>query len=255
MSMRHKMASESALTAEIHILHPFLSGQLNARMPVPGVDYCAACRQAAGPARDFFDFVPLGGDTLVMAIGHAFGAGSSTTLSTAGLQRLMRGLTAANCGQISRVVESMNRAICAVSPDPFYTTLFYGWIEPLQSRLHFVSAAHEPAILISDGGSRVRLLEHTGAFLGLKPDAPFRQESVSLEPGDVLVALSGAKNDLRRQERAVEIVREDPNLRAATLAARILDEMQQAVSVVRFQGRGEVELWDASAEEPLLAAS
>ena len=72
-----------------------------------------------------------------MAIGHAFGANSSAALSTAGLERLLRGLTAANCGEISRVVESMNRAIRAVSPDPFYTTLFYAWIDPLRSRLTF----------------------------------------------------------------------------------------------------------------------
>lgn len=249
------MVSQPATSAEIHTLHPFLSGQLSARTRIPGVDYCAACRQSAGPGRDFFDFIPLGEDTLVMAIGHAFGASNSAALSTTGLQRLMRGLTAANCGEISRVVESMNRAICAVSPDPFYTTLFYGWIDPLQSCLRFVSAAQEPALQIRNRGSQVRFLEHTGAVLGLTADAPFRQQSVSLEPGDILVALSGAKEDLHRQERVVKIVREDPYLRAATLAARILEEMQQAVSVVRFEGREDRELRESAVGEPLLAAS
>jgi len=220
------------------------------------VDYCAARRQSEGPGRDFFDFIPLSGDTLVAAIGHAFGASSSAALSTSGLQRLMRGLTAANCGEISRVVESMNRAICAVSPDPFYTSLFYCWIDPLQSRLHFVSAAQEPAFLIRDRGSEVLLLEHTGAVLGLTADGHFRQRSVWLEPGDILVALSGSKEDPGREERVVEIVREDPYLKAATLAARILDEWQQAVSVVRFDGREKhAGDWEAAAAEPLLAAS
>ena len=206
------MVSQPA-SAEIHILHTFFSGQPSARMRVPGVDYCAACRKPAGSGRDYFDFMPLGGDTLVVAIGHAFGAGSSAALSTAGLQRLLRGLTAANCGEISRVVESMNRAIRAVSPDPFYTTLFYGWIDPLRSQLSYVSAAHEPALLIRDRGSRVRMLEHTGAVLGLTSDGPFPQQTASLEPGDVLVALSGAKDDLRGQERVLKIVREEPDLK------------------------------------------
>lgn len=223
-------------------------------MRVSGVDYCAACRQPSGFASDFFDFVPLGGDTLVAAIGHAFGAGGSAVLTSTGLLRLLRGLTAANCGEISRVVESMNRAICAVSPDPFYATLFYGWIDPMRSRLSFVSAAHAPALVIGHRGSRIRQLEHTGAVLGLFGDGTFPQQSVSLEPGDVLVALSGAKYDPQEQERAVQIVRQDPDLKAATLAARILEETGQAVSVVRFEGREPLALTEGAAVE-LMAAS
>ena len=248
------MVSQPATAAEIHILHPFLSGQSNARIRVPGVDYCAACRHAAGSGRDFFDFIPLGGDTLVLAIGHAFGAGTSAALSTVGLQRLLRSLTAANCGVISRVVESMNRAICAVSLDPFYTTLFYGWVDPQRSRLSFVSAAHQPALLAGNRGTRVRMLEHTGSVLGLIADGPYRQQSVSLEPGDVLIALGGVQDQLEGQERAIKILREDPDLRAATLAARILDETGQAVSVVRFEGQEPVELREASAVAELMAS-
>lgn len=223
-------------------------------MRVPGVDYCAACRHSSGSGRDFFDFVPLGGDTLVLAIGHAFGASSSAALSTTGLQRLLRGLTAANCGEISRVVESMNRAICAVSPDPFYTTLFYGWIDPLRSRLSFVSAGHGPALLLRDRGSHVRILDHAGALLGLNADVAFRQQSVSLDAGDVLVVLGGAKNDPDGPERAVRIVREGPDLRAATLAARILEATGAAVSVVRFESREPLELREQMTVE-LMAAS
>ena len=217
--MRRKIVSQPAASAEIHILHPFFPAHLSARCAL--VEWIIVPRAGNPPdfGSDFFDFVPLGGDTLVVAIGHAFGAGSSAVLTSTGLLRLLRGLTAANCGEISRVVESMNRAICAVSPDPFYTTLFYGWIDPLRSRLSFVSAAHEPALLIGNRGSRVRKLEHTGAVLGLFGDGTFRQQSVSLEPGDVLVALSGAKYDPQGQERAAQIVRQDPDLKAATLAA------------------------------------
>ena len=93
-------------------------------MRVSGVDYCAACRQPFGFASDFFDFVPLGGDTLVAAIGHAFGAGGSAVLTSTGLLRLLRGLTAANCGEISRVVESMNRAISLNKMKPVVDRVF-----------------------------------------------------------------------------------------------------------------------------------
>jgi len=253
--MRRKIVSQPASISEIHILHPFFSGPLSSGTRVRGVDYCAAGRQSAGTGGDFFDFIPLGGDTLVAAIGHAFGEDTSAALSTTGLQRLLHGLTAANCGEIARVVESLNRAICAVSPDLFYITLFYAWIDPVRSQLYYVNAAHEPAVLIHDQGARARMLDDTGPVLGATADARFFQHSVAVEPGDVLIALSGAKANPRRQERAAGIVRENPHLKAATLAARLLDELRTAVSVVRLEGQVLVSATEASAAEELLAAS
>jgi len=252
--MKHKPVSQSAASAEIHIYDAFDS-EFYARAGVPFVDYCAACRQSAGGGRDFFDFIPLGGDTLVVAMGHTIGSAGSAGLSTAGLRRLMRGLTAANCGPIARVAESLNRAICAISPDPFYTKLFYGWVDCLQSRLQYVSAAQEPALLIQNGGSHFRLLESTGPILGLPGEMPFGERSVPLESGDVLIALSGAKEVGGELAKILEIFLNDPCLRAATLAARILDETGQSVAVVRFVAAAAGEVWAAEAAEPLAVAS
>src|ERR1044071_4354294 len=165
--MKQKQVRQPGAPSGVQIFYPYSTEPFHTQMSVSGVDYFAASRQASGTDRDFIDFLPLGGETLVTAIGHSFGGDHNPALTTSGLQRLMRGLTAANCGEVSRVVESLNRAICSVSPDPFYTTLFYAWIDSLQSRLRFVSAAHEPAVLIRKKGGEVHHLANTGGMLGL----------------------------------------------------------------------------------------
>jgi sigma-B regulation protein RsbU (phosphoserine phosphatase) len=55
-------------------------------------------------------------------------------------------------------------------------------------RLMYSNAGHNPPMLFTHG--RVRRLDAGGFPLGLFPDAAYEQETLRLEPGDVLVVFS-----------------------------------------------------------------
>src|SRR5262245_43516255 len=67
-----------------------------------------------------------------------------------------------------------------------FATLMYGVL--CDGRLTYSSAGHNPALIVGPG--RVRRLERGGLILGAFCDASFQEETVSLDPGDVLVVFS-----------------------------------------------------------------
>jgi sigma-B regulation protein RsbU (phosphoserine phosphatase) len=69
-----------------------------------------------------------------------------------------------------------------------YTTLILGTYDPASHRLGVVNAGHVPPALIR-GGQVVRL-EAGGCPAGLLPDSQYDSNSVTIEPGDVLVCVS-----------------------------------------------------------------
>ena len=247
------------------------------RLPiVSGLDYYGECQPAAADAAkeggDFFDFVP-DANGLTISLGEVSGNGVGTAALNSGLQASLRGLSIAGHGRISSTVQALNKFVCELSPDDLYATLFYAHLDRVNRELRYISAAHEPVLLVRKDPARVRHLEGTGAVLGLSRRSEYRQRTIWLEPGDMLVAfsdgVSGATDEQGREwcERGVlDVVRQYPGARAASLARIIMAEVDRftnhaappddrTVVVVSFQGVvGETVIEDSS-REPAFAAA
>jgi sigma-B regulation protein RsbU (phosphoserine phosphatase) len=68
-----------------------------------------------------------------------------------------------------------------------FATVVYGALER-DGRLTYCNAGHNPPVLMGRGG--IRRLETGGLILGLFPQAVYEQETLALEPGDLLVLFS-----------------------------------------------------------------
>ena len=68
-----------------------------------------------------------------------------------------------------------------------YATLFSGTFNGLTRTLHYVNAGHNPPMVIRPNGSIV-WLETGGAPVGLFPDSTYKEGTVQLHPGDLVVA-------------------------------------------------------------------
>lgn len=198
---------------------------------VEGLDYYGERRPEGAPAGDFFEFATFADRGLLLAIGDVSGHGIGAAIVMSGLQALLRSLSARGNGQLQRVVQGLNRSVSDVSPASLYATLFYAWIDPARRRLKYVSAGHEPALLFRPGG-RTRRLECTGTVLGLTARSTFREVSVALEAGDVLVAFSDGVTEAAdscgrefREEGVLRVLERYPGAGAAELSARILDSV------------------------------
>jgi sigma-B regulation protein RsbU (phosphoserine phosphatase) len=153
----------------------------------------AVCRPARHVSGDYFDYERVRDGEVALAIGDVSGKGISAALLMASLQSSLRTqLRSAEDNGFSAtpasIVQLMNRHLCASSTPDKYATFFLGIYNEPTSTLAYANAGHLPPVLVR--GGRVQRLEVTGTIVGAFPSATFAEQSIRLEPGDLLVAFT-----------------------------------------------------------------
>jgi sigma-B regulation protein RsbU (phosphoserine phosphatase) len=232
------------------------SHQLFSAPSILGLDYYGECRLAGDAGGDFFDFVPLSGQALVASIGDVSRSGVS-------VQSILRGLTAEGHGNISAIVQELNRAVYEISPDIFFPTLFLARIDPQQRRLQYVSAGHETALLLRKDAQRWQRLERTGTVLGLTDRSAYGRRTLTLDPGDLLIAFTGFHSC---EANILEAVRRNPGAAASEVVGLVVDAVERfagesapaddrTVIAVRYTGPAAKAFFEADVGETMCAAA
>ncbi len=229
-------------TLELEVVRDVQARFLPYRLPrIQGLDYSGNSRSAGKVGGDFFDFVQAGRDGLVISVGEVSGQGIAAAILMSGIQSLLRGLSSTLPGDLVTVVRDLNRTVYEVSPDNFFTSLFYARVDTGARQLQYVSAGHEPALLIRADGQAVRL-ESTGTVLGLTPRVSYSCRTLAFEPGDMLIAFTDGIPDVG----IPEVLRRNPGARASDLVALIMEAADSVdappddhtVIVARSEGAG-----------------
>jgi sigma-B regulation protein RsbU (phosphoserine phosphatase) len=147
----------------------------------------ALCRQMRALGGDCFDYLPLSGHRVALAIADASGKGLAAALMMANVQSSLRTAAAFAPNEAAAVVTAVNRQAHASSPLDRYATLFYGVFDEETRTLQYVNAGHNPPIVIRGGDTMIRL-EGGGPPVGIFADSIYRAGMVQLNPGDVIVA-------------------------------------------------------------------
>lgn len=134
---------------------------------------------------DYFDFLPLDGNRLGVAVADVSGKGIPAALLMSNLQASLQG-QAIHAGSVSTMVGRMNELLSRSTDDHMFATFFYTVLEGDTGRLVGVNAGHEPALVVRADGS-VERLESGGLILGMLPGQTYRECEVTLDPGDVFV--------------------------------------------------------------------
>ena len=159
------------------------------RMNLAGV--CLPARTVSG---DYYDYLPLGKHELGLAVGDICGKGISAALLMTNLQATLRSNVInleeqelAN-GQkpASVLVERLNSQICGYTAENRFASFFYAVYDDVGQSLTYCNAGHNPPLFFS--GRNVRKLMVGGTILGVFEDATFEQETLTMLPGDLLVA-------------------------------------------------------------------
>ena len=141
------------------------------------------CRAIGG---DFYDYFALAGGAFGFTLGDVAGKGPSAALLTA----MIQGIFSAHVGTAGSPAQLMalaNEGLLRRSIQSRFATVVYGALAR-DGRLTYCNAGHNPPVLMGRGG--IRRLETGGLILGLFPQATYEQETVALEPGDLLVIFS-----------------------------------------------------------------
>jgi len=141
------------------------------------------CRAIGG---DFYDYFALADGAFGFALGDVAGKGPSAALLTA----MIQGIFSAHVGSASSPAQLMtlvNEGLLRRSIQSRFATVVYGALGR-DGQLTYCNAGHNPPVLMGRGG--IRRLETGGLILGLFPRAIYEQETLALEPGDLLAIFS-----------------------------------------------------------------
>jgi serine phosphatase RsbU (regulator of sigma subunit) len=145
---------------------------------------------------DFFKVMELG-SALGLAVGDIAGKGLSAGIWQPYLLGLMQRSARAHSSPAEAVAE-VNRELCHDEGQPPLTALFFARINK-KNELSYCNAGL-PAPLLLRSNKTLERLEKGGPMLGALKNAVFQVGSVSLNPGDMLIAYSDGVTECRNTQ-------------------------------------------------------
>src|SRR5580658_8231451 len=241
---KQRLEGELAIAQEVQAqLYPKLITQLES-LEVHG--FCLPARTVSG---DYYDFVALNSDRMMLAVGDISGKGISAALLMATIYAAVRAYsiedlpvlrelvprepaTVGATGGAGLLLDSesrttemspatllalLNHQLYEGTPAAKYATLFLATYDGATRSLTYANGGHLPPILIAKDGSS-QLLTCGGTVVGLFDNLSFPEATIQLRPGDLLVAYSDGvtepENDYGEfgEERLIQLVRENRHL-------------------------------------------
>jgi serine phosphatase RsbU (regulator of sigma subunit) len=232
---REQLARQEFLEREIRIARQVQERLLPQRPPSLSTLECAGiCRPVRSIGGDYYDFLPLETGRVGIAVGDVSGKGLSAALLMASLQATLRSFASVRGDDAGEIVADTNRQLCALTETNRFLTLFWGIYDDTRRELTYVNAGHNYPMLFrfgADGGGPERL-KTGGTVLGLFSQASWRQQTVRLGAGDLLLLFtdgipeaSNARGEEFGEARLEALVRANGKLPARSLCERILHEV------------------------------
>jgi sigma-B regulation protein RsbU (phosphoserine phosphatase) len=148
------------------------------------------CRAIGG---DFIDYFSLPDGAFAFVLGDVAGKGPAAAL----LAAMIQGIFTANayrCGTPAMQIGEVNDALVRRGLDSRFATAVYAVLAP-DGRLTYCNAGHNPPLLLRE--SATQRLETGGTVVGLIKETTFAEQTIQLEPGDVLVTFSDGITEAR----------------------------------------------------------
>src|SRR2546426_2063451 len=221
--------SEQELNLARRIQRSFLLSQFP---KMPRMDMHAVNVSSKEVSGDFYDVVPAGDDSFLLAVADVSGKGVPAALLTSMLQASLR-TQAMTVPSVARILGNVNRLVCRSTADEQFATFFLARVEERSMRLSFSNAGHNfPVVYRREGGRET--LERGGTVIGILEQAEFEEAAVELRPGDrVLLYTDGISEAAREsgemfgEDRIHAAIEAMPaSLTAREIVERLLDSVR-----------------------------
>jgi sigma-B regulation protein RsbU (phosphoserine phosphatase) len=137
---------------------------------------------------DYYDYIPLDDEHLLIALGDVVGHGVPASLLMANLYAALRS-HAQYAMELSEMVAKANNFIHRSTDIMQYITMFCGILEMATGRFVYVNAGHNPPYHVhpvEDGEPALKTLREGGVPLGMMPDMAYESGETIMEKGDLL---------------------------------------------------------------------
>jgi serine phosphatase RsbU (regulator of sigma subunit) len=196
-------------------------------------DAYVPCFQLGG---DFFDFIPLPGDNVALAIADVSGKGVPASLIMASVRAFLRAQVD-YLYYLYEIVRRINLMLCRDTQPSEFVTLFYGVLDARSRRFTYCNAGHPPGLLLRQG----QIIELAGEnmVLGVDPEEVYKQSVIQLQQDDLILlytdGLADAMNFQHQtfgRQRIIEAFKKG-GTNAELVAQNILWEMRRFVGLTK----------------------
>jgi phosphoserine phosphatase RsbU/P len=157
---------------------------------VPGFDIGASAHPADATGGDYFDFIAMSDDSLVIVVADAKGHGFSSALVMALTRAYVRCFAAMQL-ELDEILARVNQMLLQDLKHGDFVTLFLARLDATHRTLSYASAGHVPGLVFHDSGDVKHTLDSTGPPLGLFPGSKFSLlQAIQLDPGEIAVFLT-----------------------------------------------------------------
>jgi sigma-B regulation protein RsbU (phosphoserine phosphatase) len=213
------------------------------------------CRPARTVSGDYYDFLTLNSDKLILAVGDVSGKGISAALLMATIHSAVRAYSlegtpslrepvgagaslllppTSNGSELSSgaMLSQLNHQLYQSTPAEKYATLFLGLYDGLERKLTYSNGGHLPPIILGEDGS-VRRLEQGGTVIGLFDNRCYEESTVAMRRGEIFLAFSDGvtepENDFGEfgEQRLIDLVwehRSQPLARISEIVTAAVDD-------------------------------
>jgi sigma-B regulation protein RsbU (phosphoserine phosphatase) len=213
LALQTAVALENAINHKRHVEYARLAQDLDAAraiqqsllpqaMPaIPGYSVAARSRACYHVGGDYLDVVTEPDGSHLMVVADVAGKGLASALIGTAFRSAFRALARQSltlrelAGRLSQQhweegSEARRR----------YVTAIFLRLDPASSEMEIVNAGHNPAFLVTDDETPVRLVEASGTPLGLLPGARYSVERVPIEPGARILLYTDGLTEIFRGE-------------------------------------------------------
>lgn len=186
---------------------------------------------------DFYDLFPISDGAYGFAIGDVCGTGPNAAAVT-GLARHALRLLAREGLSGPAVLERLNSAILDEGARSRFLTLLYGEMRPQEdgsAELRVVCAGHPLPLRLRQDGT-VEPAAEPQPLLGVMEDLELYEETVTLDPGDVLLCVTDGVTERREGTRMLgddglaDVLTTCTGLTAGAVAARVMRAVERFAS-------------------------
>lgn len=197
--LRDVLQGEQARYENRRISQALQSGMRNELQHVEGIDAQGVYSSATASAfvgGDFYDLISLPGRRACVIMGDVSGKGVEAASVSAAVKTAL-GAYAWEGLAPARMVRSLNEFLLGFSRVETFATLFVGIIDLASSTITYCSAGHPPALLVRAGGQEMTLLDVQSGVVGAFHDIAYRDGSIGIGEGDVLLLYTDGTTEAR----------------------------------------------------------
>ncbi len=204
------------------------------------------CNPARMVSGDYYDFMSLSEYSLAFAIGDVAGKGISAALLMAAIQSTMRTQLGSLHGNgrlplsTAQLVGNLNTQLYATTSPEKYATFYFAMYEETTHSLTYTNAGHLAPMLLRQGN--FEMLDSTGTVVGAFPFANYKEKTVVLEHGDMLVAYTDGivepeneYGEMFSEDRLKDLVSKYANTDSSEIIARSMEAVIQWTGSTELQ--------------------